>query len=140
MKAIIDFSKNIGKIKPVNGVSNGPICHNVDLSVYFKESFIPMVRLHNRDESSNFGGITAFIVPELNDAYSGFISNQAYRSNWYNSIIDDKDVYFALLKRLIYGFCVIADLHPNLLTSHNAKYGTWKKENNAKIFEEIENL
>ena len=58
MKAIIDFSKNIGKIKPVNGVSNGPICHNVGLSEYFKESFIPMVRLHNRDESSNYGRYT----------------------------------------------------------------------------------
>ena len=54
MKAIIDFSKNIGKIKPINGVSNGPACHNVDLSEYFKESFIPMVRLHNRDEFSNY--------------------------------------------------------------------------------------
>lgn len=86
------------------------------------------------------GGITAFIVPELNDAYSGFKSNQAYRINWYNAIINDKDVYFILLKRFIYGFCINADYHPSLLTSLNANYGVWKKENNAKIFEEINNL
>ena len=38
MNITIDFDKNMGKLKAVNGVSNGPICHGRDLSRYFKDA------------------------------------------------------------------------------------------------------
>ena len=49
MKAVVDFKKNIGEIKALNGVSNGPICHETDLSCYFKELNISTVRYHDTD-------------------------------------------------------------------------------------------
>ena len=55
MKAVIDFSKNIGVIKAVNGVSNGPICHGVDLSRYFKEANVSCVRYHDTDGGGAYG-------------------------------------------------------------------------------------
>lgn len=55
MKTIIDFSKNVGEIKAVNGVSNGPICHDIDMSEYFKEAHISTVRYHDTDGSAAYG-------------------------------------------------------------------------------------
>ncbi len=55
MKCLVDFSKNIGRIKAVNGVSNGPICHDIDLSEHFKELNISTVRYHDTDGSGTFG-------------------------------------------------------------------------------------
>lgn len=55
MNITIDFNKNIGKLKAVNGVSNGPICHGTDLSRYFQEANITSVRYHDTDGSGPYG-------------------------------------------------------------------------------------
>ena len=55
MKISVDFSKQIGQMKAVNGVSNGPICHGVDLSKYFKEANVSCVRYHDTDGSGPHG-------------------------------------------------------------------------------------
>ena len=55
MKAFVDFSEKAGKIKAVNGVSNGPLCHGLDLSEYFKQAHIPCVRYHDTDGSAAYG-------------------------------------------------------------------------------------
>ena len=55
MKISVDFSKNIGKIKAVNGVSNGPICHGLDMSKYFKEANVSSVRYHDTDGGGAYG-------------------------------------------------------------------------------------
>ncbi len=46
---IIDFSKIIGKIKPLNGVNNGPFVTgvNADLVSYHAEAGFPFTRLHD---------------------------------------------------------------------------------------------
>lgn len=94
----------------------------------------------NTNEIVGFGGVVNFIVPELNDVYSGWISKQAWQNNCHNVIINDKDVYMILLKR----FKELYDNNPlivkNLYRSWNEQFGIWSSENNCKLYEEIEQL
>lgn len=92
-------------------------------------------------EAVGVGGVINFIVPELNDVYSGFKTKQLWRKNLHDKIIDDKDVYMLLIKRFK-NFCkrygleeIFAGEH--LLSSFNEKFGLWEREKNTKIFEEI---
>lgn len=89
----------------------------------------------NPFEIVGYGGATVFIIPELNDVYSGFITKQQWRANCHKLIINDKNVYFKLLQRL----ALASDAEEqDFFTSFNERYGIWKKENNKKLFEEIE--
>ena len=95
----------------------------------------------NNLESVGIGGIINFIVPELNDLYSGFITKQSWRIPCHKKIIDNKDTYLILLKR----FKDTCKNYPFfstkcLFTSFNEKFGSWSKEYNKKIFDEIEAL
>ena len=47
----IDFSKNIGTIRPLHGVNNGPLTYGfvLNTSQYFKEAGIPYSRLHDTE-------------------------------------------------------------------------------------------
>ena len=91
----------------------------------------------NENEQVGIGGVVNFIVPELNDVYSGWHSKQAWQQNCHNAIIKDKEVYLQLLKRY-------KDFHDNspvsirwLLKSLNKQFGLWSDENNAELYEEI---
>lgn len=55
---------------------------------------------HNAFEAVGVGGVINFIVPELNDLYSGWETGQAWRKNCHNLVINDKNVYLTLLKSL----------------------------------------
>lgn len=94
----------------------------------------------NTNEKVGFGGVVEFIVPELNDVYSGWVSKQAWQNNCHNVIINEKEVYMILLKR----FKELYDNNPfivgNLYRSFNEKFGNWSNENNYELYEEIENL
>lgn len=89
-----------------------------------------------------YGGVVNFIAPELNDFYSGWITNQSWRKTCHDKIANDKDVYFAILKKFI-----LWELRINpkfnietLFTSFNESFGLWRKENNKKIFTEINEI
>lgn len=96
---------------------------------------------HNADEVVGIGGVVNFIVPELNDFYSGWKTNQGWRLNCHNLIKDDKDVYLILIKRF-------KDLWKDspffkvefLFTSFNEKFGLWSSQQNQKIYEEIRKI
>ena len=47
----VDFDRIVGKIKPVNGVNNGPLTCNFaqDARPYFKEAAFPFARLHDSE-------------------------------------------------------------------------------------------
>lgn len=94
----------------------------------------------NTNEKVGFGGVVNYIVPELNDVYSGWISKQAWQNNCHSIIIDQKEVYMILIKR----FKDIYDNNPfivkNLCRSWNAQFGSWSDENNYELYEEIECL
>lgn len=95
----------------------------------------------NKLEAVGIGGVINFIVPELNDVYSGFKTNQAWRIPCYEAIIENKNTYLELLKR----FKTTCNNYPFytkdcLYTSYNEEFGLWDIKKNKKLFEEIEKL
>lgn len=89
-------------------------------------------------EAVDIGGIINFIVPELNDFYSGWETKQPWRLNCHNIIRNDKDVYIALIKRFKenchkYSFYT----EDCLYSSFNEFFGLWSRDKNKKLFEEI---
>lgn len=96
---------------------------------------------HNKFEAVGIGGIKNFIVPELNDLYSGWVTKQNWRLNCHNLVKNDKDVYMVLLKRFKDN-CSTYPLYSEdcLLTSFNEQFGLWSKKQNKEIFKEIKLL
>lgn len=87
-------------------------------------------------------GIISFIIPELNDVYSGWKAKQEWRKRTHEKIINDKDVYLKLLKRAK-DCCArrYEDFTVDLfLRSLNDGYDSWTNDNNRKIYNEIKNL
>lgn len=99
----------------------------------------PANEVSSKELHVGLGGVVDFIAPELNDVYSGFESNQAWRKRWHDKIKNDKDVYLQLLKQFI-------DIEKDderfslalLCHSYHARYGLWSEERNSEIYEEIE--
>lgn len=87
------------------------------------------------------GGVVDFIVPELNDLYSGWETNQEWRKICHEKVKSDKDVYMEMLKQFIEiekdeaGFD-----NSRLFKSFNEKYGLWSNEQNCKLYKEISAL
>ncbi len=84
------------------------------------------------------GGTIDFLVPELNDLYSGWMPKQPWRINCRAKIIDDKDVYLEILKML--GTYLTQERKIPLVilySSFNEKYGIWSRDKNTKLFKEI---
>lgn len=95
----------------------------------------------NKNEAVGIGGVINFLVPELNDFYSGWITNQGWRLNCHNLIRDDKAVYLTLIKR----FKDLWKDYPEfkvelLLTSFNEPYDLWSSKQNQSLYEEIKKL
>lgn len=91
----------------------------------------------NESEAVGVGGVINFIVPELNDLYSGWETNQEWRRKCHSLVVDDIDVYLTLLKRfkentLENPLC--------LFSSWNDHFGGWSIVNNKEIFDEIKKL
>lgn len=86
------------------------------------------------------GGVISYLIPELNDFYSGWRTTQEWRKNCHNLIKDDKSVYLLLVKR----FKNLLTKYPitigNLLTSYNEQFGLWSGKYNQALYEEIINL
>ena len=95
----------------------------------------------NRLEAVGIGGVINFIVPELNDVFSGWETREGWRKNCHNLIVNDKDVYLTLLKRFKATCCDYPFYTENcLFTSFNEKFGLWSRKQNKKLFKEIEAL
>ncbi len=95
----------------------------------------------NPFEIVGIGGVINYLVPELNDVYSGWETAQAWRANCHALIKEDKEVYLVLLKR----FKTNCKNYPYytddcLYTSFNEVFGGWSIANNEKLFEEIKGL
>ena len=96
---------------------------------------------HNVNEAVGIGGVINFIVPELNDVYSGWEAKQGWRKTCHELIKEDKAVYLTLLKRFKTN-CQNYPLYTEncLLTSFNQLFGLWSKEKNQKLYDEINAL
>lgn len=93
---------------------------------------------HNESESVGIGGVINFIVPELNDFYSGWETKEAWRKSCHDRIKDDKCVYLTLLKRFK-RTCKNRPLYTNdcLFKSFNEPFGLWSRLKNKALFKEI---
>lgn len=85
------------------------------------------------------GGVINFLVPELNDVYSGWVSKQQWRENCYNKVRDDEEVYLCLLEKYIKGQGKEFD-EKTLERSYNERYGYWSSEKNREIFKKIRKI
>ena len=95
----------------------------------------------NEKEAVGIGGIINYLVPELNDFYSGWQTTQEWRKICHNVIKKDKDVYLTLLKRFKQkSFNYPFYTNKCLYTSLNDKFHLWSIDKNKEIFKEIENL
>ena len=119
------------------------LAENIIYCDYLEHLFLHILICENPAEERNefeavgIGGVVNFIVPELNDVFSGWKTNQTWRETCHNAIKDDKEVYMTLLKRF--------KKHPFytegcLYTSFNDAYGLWEKQKNSRLFEEISQL
>lgn len=95
----------------------------------------------NLFEAVGIGGVINYLVPELNDVYSGWEANVLWKQVCHNLIKNDKEVYLAMLKRFK-KTCKNYPLYTEkcLFTSYNEKTGLWSKSRNKQIFEEIKAL
>ncbi len=95
----------------------------------------------NKKEAVGIGGVINFLVPELNDLYSGWETKQQWRKNCHELVVNDKMVYLALLKRFKQN-CSDYPFYTEkcLLTSYNEHFGGWSRANNKRLFEEINSL
>ena len=92
---------------------------------------------HNTNEVVGIGGVINYLVPELNDLYSGWVTSQEWRTKCHALVINDKIVYLTLLARFKNNFPYAKDL---LFTSYNERFGTWSESKNKTLFKEIELL
>lgn len=121
--------------------------HNlqINLKSHSKQNTALLENIHFNHKSSciyaGIGGVVDFIVPELNDLYSGWITNQAWRKNCHNRVLADKEVYLSILRQ----FIDIEETTQNfdidiLCHSFNQRYGLWSDRKNKKLYAEIRAL
>lgn len=87
------------------------------------------------------GGVVNFLVPELNDIFSGWEPKLAWKKNCVDRIKDNKDVYLVLLERFIRenkddSYFEIE----KLLRSYNEEYGGWSQKNNSELNNKIKDI
>lgn len=94
----------------------------------------------NEYEQVGVGGVINFIVPELNDVYSGWVSKKEWQNICHNVIINDKAVYMVLLKRFKNLYGDFPHIIKRLYSSYNEQYGLWTDKKNTKLYKEIKKL
>jgi hypothetical protein len=111
-----------------------------------------MIELGEKPNLVGVGGVVNFIVPELNDLYSGWQTNQEWRKKCHDKIIQDKDVYLQLIREFIStaleyqksyfveGKNKAYDVPNVLFTSYNNEFGLWDISRNEPLFKEIQSI
>lgn len=97
----------------------------------------------HKDKKQNhfvgFGGAINYLVPELNDVYSGWVTKQDWRLKTHKVILKDKNVYFELIKRFKRDFPDFCDmLYHSFTETFPISY--WSKENDKKLINELKKL
>ncbi|MDE5949926.1 MAG: hypothetical protein K2G54_03550 [Malacoplasma sp.] len=91
----------------------------------------------NKNENVGIGGVFNYIVPELNDIYSGINYEKNWKKKVVELVIDFEEDYFRCLEYLM----KISDKDlKSYLTSFNFLFRKWQLSNNEKIFEKIKQL
>ncbi len=95
----------------------------------------------NEFEAVGVGGVVNYLIPELNDLYSGWKSKKDWQLNCHNLIKDDKTVYLTLVKRFKDLWKDYSEFKVEILfTSFNERFDLWSRQQNQQLFKEIEAL
>lgn len=143
-KAIMLSTKEFASLHPYSYQTpkNLTYCNLLEhlfLHILICEEVINQPKKHKKDrENVGVGGAVNFLIPELNDVYSGWETKQPWRKNCHNIIINNKDVYLILLKRFYDRYCIPKQLNENILyTSLNSEMGLWNENSNVPLYKEI---
>lgn len=94
-------------------------------------------------ERVGIGGIINYMVPQLNDLYSGWCpssSQKLWMQRCFDRVKEQKEVYFALLKRFKKNCKKNIFFTKNCLCQGYNGEGNWPKTRNKEIFEVIRAL
>ncbi len=109
----------------------------------------------NKMEMVGIGGAINYLIPELNDLYSGFELKQSWKINCFNIVKNNEGTYLTLINRLRGNKNLIEQLNTTnnvfestgemintlpdelFLRSFNEQFGTWSKSRNKRIFDKI---
>lgn len=80
-------------------------------------------------------GLHRFIIPSLNDVFSGYISNFAWERRCNDMVVNDKDVYIALMRRYL-SFNPSNTKRKAVQASAHLQRG-WALENNRALIEQF---
>lgn len=87
------------------------------------------------------GCVVNFIVPELNDMYSGFEPKEEWRKTCFNKVKNDKTVYLAIMNDFLSIKKEDYHFRPEcMFKSFNEPYGLWSSKQNYKIYGELQDL
>lgn len=87
------------------------------------------------------GGAVDFLIPELNDFYSGWKTKQSWRQSCHSLIKDDINVYYILLERFIKNTLIPGGYPISIIQkSFNEPYDLWKNNKNKKIYKKINKI
>ncbi len=88
------------------------------------------------NELPGLGGVVNYIVPELNDIYSGIQYKQPYKIKTIETVYNRFDQYLVCIKKwkeVIAGN--IRYESESIYKSYNTKYGIWSGSNNKELYE-----
>ncbi len=88
----------------------------------------------NPNEIVGYGGVFNFIIPELNDIYSGINYKQAWKIQAIQNVINKYDDYLLCIEYLMNNFDYEVKLY---LRSYNSSFGLWDIKNNKIVFEDL---
>ena len=95
----------------------------------------------NENEDVGVGGVINYIVPQLNDLYSGWYPKQQWLKTCFDRVKNDLSVYYKLLERFLSIYRDDPSIsYSSLLTSYGDKHGIWNKESNEDLFFDIMEL
>ena len=131
----------------VNNPFEWQLAKNIVYCDYLEHLLLHILICENPSQNKNefemvgIGGVVNFIVPELNDFYSGWETGQQWRKICHDKIRDDKNVYLILIKRFKDDCKEFPFFNENCLySSFNEHFGLWSKRQNKQLFEEIKKL
>ncbi len=104
------------------------------LLLHLKIVEFPKPLIENPKIDVGIGGVINFLVPEINDIYSGITYKAKWKNEVIKNIINKKEDYFKLLE---FGINELKISIEEFYTSFNWKFGIWNPENNFKLFDEL---
>lgn len=91
----------------------------------------------NLFEDVGVGGVVNFLVPQLNDLYSGWQPQKDYIKVCFALVREDKPLYLELLKRFKATDAYARCGESCLCKSFSARHGQWSEEENKALYAEL---